>query len=133
MNYRCINYRKNEKTRTSLFCNALLKRKEGKKSIYYTLEKFYSKECLELITNNIKIETSLIGTYNNYINRCFKYLDSTEEYNKKEFKTALQNIYNENKYSFKLKENTIKNIIGRWKANSLKFTKYNAIVNKYNK
>ena len=45
----------------------------------------------------------------------------------------LQNIYNENKYSFKLKENTIKNIIGRWKANSLRFTKYNAIENKYNK
>ena len=45
----------------------------------------------------------------------------------------LQNIYNENKYSFKLKENTKKNIIGRWKANSLRFTKYNAIENKYNK
>ena len=133
INYRCINYRKNEKTRNSLFCNALLKRKEDEKYIYYILEKNHSKECLELITNNIKIETNLIGTYNDYINRCFKYLDSTEEYNKKEFKTALQNIYNENKYSFKLKENTIKNIIGRWKANSLRFTKYNAIENKYNK
>ena len=87
----------------------------------------------ELITNNIKIETNLIGTYNDYINRCFKYLDSTEEYNKKEFTIKLQNIYNENKYNFLLKENTIKNIIGRWKNNSLKFTKYNAIENRYNK
>ena len=103
------------------------KKKENKKSIYYILEKNHSKECLELITTNIKFETNLIGTYNDYINRCFKYFDSTEEYNKKEFKTVLQNIYNENKYSFKLKENTIKNIIGRWKANSLRFTKYNAI------
>ena len=35
--------------------------------------------------------------------------------------------------SFKLKENTSKNIIGRRKANSLRFTKYNAIENKSNK
>ena len=90
MNYRCINYRKKEKTRNSFFCNPILKRKEDKKSIYYILEKNHSKECLELITTNIKIETNLIGTYNDYINRCFKYLDSKEEFNKKEFKTALQ-------------------------------------------
>ena len=32
-----------------------------------------------------------------------------------------------------LKENTIKNIIGRWKHNSLKFTKYNALEHRYNK
>ena len=32
-----------------------------------------------------------------------------------------------------IKENTIKNIIGRWKASSLRFTKYSAIENKYNK
>ena len=32
-----------------------------------------------------------------------------------------------------LKENTIKNIIGRWKQNSLKFTKYNALEHRYNK
>ena len=45
----------------------------------------------------------------------------------------MQNIYNENKYIFKLKENTIKNIIGRWKSNSLRFTKYNALENRTNK
>ena len=39
----------------------------------------------------------------------------------------------ENKYNFKLKENTIKNIIDRWKNNSLKFTKYSTIENKFNK
>ena len=81
--------------------------------------------------NNIKIETNLIGSYNDYITKCFRYLDSTEEYNKKLFTMNLQNIYNENKYSFKLKENTIKNSIGRWKSNSLRFTKYNAIENKF--
>ena len=60
-------------------------------------------------------------------------MDSTEIYNKKEFTINLQNIYNENKYNFRLKDNTIKNIIGRWKSNSLRFTKYNAIENRFNK
>ena len=32
-----------------------------------------------------------------------------------------------------MKSNTIKNIIGRWKNSSLRFTKYNAIENRYNK
>ena len=67
------------------------------------------------------------------MNKCYKYLDSVEEYNKKDFTINLQNIYNENHYYFQLKENTIKNIIGRWKSNSLRFTKYNAIENRYNK
>ena len=45
----------------------------------------------------------------------------------------LQELYNENKCNFRLKENTIKNIICRRKNNSLKFTKYSAIKNKFNK
>ena len=61
------------------------------------------------------------------------YLNSTDYYKHKEFTTKLQEIYNENNYDFKLKENTVKNIIGRWKLTSLRFTKYNAIENKYNK
>ena len=88
---------------------------------------------MELFTNNLKIETNLIGTYNDYITKCFKYFDSTEDYNKKEFKVALENIYNDNKYIFKLKENTIKNIIDKWKSNSLRFAKYNALENRTNK
>ena len=83
--------------------------------------------------NKIKEDTNLIGNYNDFLNKCFKYLDSTESYNKKEFTINLQNIYNENKYNFRLKENTIKNIIGRWKANSLRFTKYNSLENRINK
>lgn len=35
----------------------------------------------------------------------------------------LRNIYNENKYYFKLKENAIKNIIGRWKKKLFKIYK----------
>ena len=133
INYRCVNYRKNERRRSTQFCNALLKRKEENKMIYYSLEKSHSKECLELLTIIKKTETNLIGNYNDYLNKCFKYLDTTEEYNKKDFTLKLQNIYNENKYNFHLKENTIKNIIGRWKNNSLRFTKYNSIENRYNK
>lgn len=101
--------------------------------IHHSLEKSHYKECLELLTIIKKTETNLIGNYNDYLNKCFKYLDTTEEYNKKDFTLKLQNIYNENKYNFHLKENTIKNIIGRWKNNSLKFTKYNSIENRYNK
>lgn len=36
-------------------------------------------------------------------------------------------------YSFKLKETTILNIISRWKLGSLKFTKSDALKNKYDK
>ena len=61
------------------------------------------------------------------------FLDSTEYYNREDFTNKLQGIYNENKYNFSLKDNTIKNIIERWKWTSLRFTKYNAIENKYNK
>ena len=133
INYRCSNYRKNERILNYQFCNALLKRKEENKIIYFILEKNHSDECKKLHNINKKIETNLIGNYNDYINKCFKYLDSTENYNKKVFTLNLQNIYNENKYDFRLKENTIKNIISRWKTNSLRFTKYCAIENRYNK
>ena len=133
INYRCINYRKNERHRNTQFCNAFVKRKEIKNNIYYILEKPHSFECVEFQSINTKIETNLVGDYNDYVIKCNKYLDSTEEYNKKEITLKLQNIYNENKYNFRLKENTIKNIIGRWKNNSLRFTKFNAIEHRYNK
>ena len=80
-----------------------------------------------------KTESNLIGNYNDYINKWYKYLDITEEYNKKQFSKNLQNIYNKIIYDFRLKENTFKNIISRWKTNSLRFTKYNALENWYNK
>lgn len=130
INYRCAHYRKNQRKR---IVYALLKRKEEQNLVYYILEKNHSKECLEWLDKKYKFETNLIGNYNDYINKCYKYLDSTDIYNKKEFIQHLQIIYNENKFNFTLKENTIKNIIGRWKHNSLRFTKYNAIENKYNK
>ena len=115
INYRCKHNRKDERIRTTAFCKALIKRKIEKKSIYYILENSHSKECNDLYLVNIKNETNLIGNYNDFINKCFAFLDSTETYNKKEFSNKLLEIYNENKYNFKLKENTIKNIIGRWK------------------
>ena len=96
------------------------------------MEKNHSGECIDLITKKIEVP-KIINNYNDYISKCFNYLDSTENYNKSEFTLKLQNIYNENNYNFMLKENTIKNIIGRWKQNSLKFTKYNALEHRYNK
>ena len=83
-------------------------------------DKEHSKECIESskIThlNNINI----IGNYNEFINECINYLDSTEEYNKKLLTIKLQEIYNNKKYNFKLKENTLKNIIGKWKKKIFK-------------
>ena len=38
-------------------------------------------------------------------------------------------IYHNQKYNFLLKENTLDNIINRWKLNTRKFTKYNALDN----
>ena len=70
------------------------------KLIYFVLEKIILKLCLEYQNKNYKIQTDLIGNYNDYLNKCFKYLDSTEEYNKKEYTINLQNIFNENNYVF---------------------------------
>ena len=130
--YRCKNQRKNERQKHSYFCNAIVKRKINKDKCFYVLEKDHSEECNNIITRK-KDAPKIISDYNDYITKCFTYLDSTENYNKREFTMELQNIYNENKYKFALKENTIKNIIGRWKQNSLKFTKYNALEHRYNK
>ena len=96
------------------------------------MEKQHSEKCNNLQVKKIE-GPKIINNYQDFINKCFSYLDSTEIYNKSEFTLKLQNIYNENNYNFMLKENTIKNIITKWKHNSLKFTKYNALEHKYNK
>ena len=95
INYRCKNNRKDERIRNTAFCNALIKRKKNKKTVYYILETQHSKECNELFIINKKIETNLIGNYNDFINKCFAFLDSTEIYNKNEFSVKLLQIYNE--------------------------------------
>ena len=133
INYRCKNYRKYEYSIGRNFCNAIVKRTILAEEIRYNLTQKHSDDCVKIIVNEIKNDTHIIESYKDYIDKCKKYLDSTEVYNKQEFTVALQNIYNENKYNFLLKENTIKNIIGSWKKDSLRFTKFNAIINKYNK
>ena len=54
INYRCKNYRKNERNRKELFCKALLKRKNAQKKIYYILEKEHSKKYMKLINQTKK-------------------------------------------------------------------------------
>ena len=68
------------------------KKKGREKNIYYVLDKNHPKECISLNTNKIKEDTNLISNYNDFLNKCFKYLDSTEIYNKKGEKIN-QNIY----------------------------------------
>ena len=62
--YRCKNYRKKEKSRNTTFCSALIKRKIDKNKYYFILEQNHSKECLETKIINFKINTNLIGYYN---------------------------------------------------------------------
>ena len=126
------NQRKNERELHRYFCNAIIKRKIEKDKCIYILEKDHSEDCKNLISQKLEV-LKIIENYNDFISKCLNFLNSTETYNKREFTMKLQNIYNENNYNFRLKENTIKNIIGRWKQNSLKFTKYNALENRYNK
>ena len=45
----------------------------------------HSDDCETLSNINKKEEINLTGNYNNFLNKCFKYLDSMEIYNKKEF------------------------------------------------
>ena len=130
--YRCKNQRKNERELHRYFCNAIIKRKIEKDNCIYILEKDHSEDCNNLISQKFEAP-KIINIYNDFITKCFNFLNSQETYNKREFTLKLQNIYNENHYKFRLKENTIKNIIGSWKQNSLKFTKYNALEHRYNK
>ena len=97
------------------------------------MAKEHSSLCNKFLVIKKDNEIDVILHYNNFILKCNFYLDSQEIYNRKDFTAKLQEIYNENKYNFNLKENTIKNIISRWKTNSLRFTKYNALDNKFNK
>ena len=133
INYRCKNYRKFENQKNGSFCNALVKRIKIKNKIIFDLENNHSKLCNDRIINKIKIDSNIISDYKSFIEKCNKFMDNSEIYNKKEFTNKLQKICNDNKYNFLLKPNTIKNIIGKWKSNSLRFTKFNAIINQYNK
>ena len=119
--YRCINARKNEHLKNYPFCSALIKRFKENNLIYYKLLYEHSKKCNEL--TNVQIpEDDNIKNYNEYCKECFKYLETVEIFDKKDIKENLLSIYNENKYNFKLKENTIENIIGGRKQISLRFT-----------
>ena len=91
------------------------------------------KEHSSLCNKFLVVKKDKLSHYNDLILKCNSNLDSQEIYNRKDFTAKLQEIYNENKQKFNLKENTIKNIISRWKTNSLRFTKYNALDNKFNK
>ena len=123
INHRCKNFRKNETSTGKTYYNAIVKRSIINNEIRYNFAQKHSEKCINLIINEIKNDNNIVENYKDYIDKCNKYLDSTDVYDKQLFTKKLQNIYNENKYNFALKENTIKNIIGRWKKDSLRFTK----------
>ena len=53
----------------------LVKKKRRKKLIYYILDKLYSNQYIKYSTINKNEKTVLINNYNDFINKCFKYLD----------------------------------------------------------
>ena len=57
------------------------------------MTKKHSDECVSLIVNNFEKKSDTISNYKEFIDKCYNYLDSTEEYNKQEFTKKLQNIY----------------------------------------
>ena len=61
-----------------MFCNTLVKRYSRKDIIYFIMDKKHSQECYKLTEIEKKNETNLIENYNNFIQKCFNYLDSIE-------------------------------------------------------
>ena len=57
------------------------------------------------------------------------YLNTIIYYDKKEIEVNLKEIFLNNRYNFTLKDSTINNIIKKWKSNTNKFKKYNALEN----
>jgi len=54
----------------------------------YNLTQKQSNDCIKIIINEIKNDSNIIENYKDYIDRCNKYLDSIEVYNKQEFTKA---------------------------------------------
>ena len=89
----------------------------------------HNEECKKFNIIHKNYEDNTIHNYEEFVKQCRTFMDSSEFYNKKEFRVKLLDIYNKEKCNFKLKENTIDNIINNWKSNSIKFSKYDALEN----
>ena len=64
-----------------------------------------------------------------FIKKCENVMNKSTIYDRKLFKEAFKNIYNdkENKYNFPINNNFLSNIITRWKNNSYRFKKESVI------
>ena len=129
INYRCKLYRKNNHKLDGFCCHSIVKRIVNKENITYEMIRDHNEECKKFNIIHKNYEDNTIHNYEEFVKQCRTFMDSSEFYNKKEFRVKLLDIYNKEKYNFKLKENTIDNIINNWKSNSIKFSKYNALEN----
>jgi len=129
INYRCKLYRKNNHKLDGFFCHSIVKRIVNKENITYEMIRDHNEECKKFNIIHKNYEDNTIHNYEEFVKQCRTFMDSSEFYNKKEFRVKLLDIYNKEKYNFKLKDNTIDNIINNWKSNSIKFSKYNALEN----
>ena len=80
-----------------------------KKYYIYQLYQNHSDKWDDLYKSivNKREKIKLLDDYSSYEFKCFKYLNRIEYYNKKEIEMKLRDIYNNNKFSFLLKNNTI--------------------------
>ena len=125
LNYKCKNFIKYEYKNKGFFWHAIVKRKKIAKTIIYDLTNKHSEECIKLMLNEVVNTTNIIKIFTEFISSSYQILDTKDTYNKYELIAELKDKYNDKKdeYNFKLKSNTISNIISRWKSQNLRFTK----------
>jgi len=83
INYRCKNFRKNQYKTNNYFCYSMVKRLSKENFIYYKLTKIHSSQCKALKKDELIIENDHIKNYEEFVNKCFEYLDKIEIFKKK--------------------------------------------------
>lgn len=86
---------------------------------------------LQIKTINLDKSEVILDDYDSFKKVVYEYLNNLSIYDRKECKSKIESLYNEQKYKFLLKKSTVINPINKWKELSLKFTKYHAIENPY--
>ena len=136
--YKCIYNRKNEKLRIETnqksFCNATIECKINPltQAKQYILLKDHSTECGNMnLIHSSKIEANKTNSKEEFIKECEKIMNSSNIYDRNMFKEEFKKLYNKIKHDFPLNNNFLSNIITNWKKNSIRFTKYSVLENKF--
>ena len=66
-----------------------------------------------------------------FLKLCEDVMNKPNIYEQNLFKTRFKDIYNEHKYTFPLNDNTLSNIITKWKNTTFKYNKTTILFNRY--